>query len=417
MCSAAGKTWQQSADAWCMSSMICQHSLSSTAWWNLLLAMIPKRCKVSGPTVNTNLTLLRILAWSFNQLFTGKWDPLDYQGRAFSPGSIEGMRANTYLAEAYRAMLWQEKCDCDWWYTNLSLPRFNSLHPCPFCPGSLSSDPWWDLVKTAPWFLHMFDAKAFSDANLARSPLFSIAGFSMWSLRCDMMHVKHLGVDQYFYGSVMQFLHEDLGIGVEQLPDEIRTRYPSDLPHACRFSLIIKTMFAHKDAFASLRGSAKACSHVVVSLLSLFEEMMDGHNVVHRQMRLGMLLLHRFEERVRDNKELHTWPATETRALLELVWDFESVNSYLRAHFGPRLLFHRTVKFHYLVHLAVSTRWANPMAGWCYHGESFMNLCETLHASCMRGRRGVNLDDSILTKYAHIHRLLALPVDSFVLRV
>ena len=105
----------------------------------------------------------------------------------------------------------------------------------------------------------------------------------------------------------MLFLHEDLHVSVETLNDEIRARYPRTVPHKCRCHRVTYNMFAHAGKFASLRGSAKECAHVVEPLLSFFEDAMDRTNHVHRQIRLGMRLLLRFAEIVDRDKDFDAY--------------------------------------------------------------------------------------------------------------
>ena len=81
------------------------------------------------------------------------------------------------------------------------------------------------------------------------------------------MHIKHLGVDQWYYGSVLQYLHEDFGIDVEELSQEIRAGYDRRFSPECRFKRFVLTMFAHEGALASLRDIAKECCYVVQPLM------------------------------------------------------------------------------------------------------------------------------------------------------
>ena len=75
-----------------------------------------------------------------------------------------------------------------------------------------------------------------------------------------------------------------------------------------------------------------------------------------------------------------------------LLEDFVAVNVALRNYFNtqvvdgrPVLLFHHTIKYHYLLHVAERASHENVRLSWCYSGETLMRVVRDLIFSSCRG--------------------------------
>ena len=63
-------------------------------------------------------------------------------------------------------------------------------------------------------------------------------------------------------------------------------------------------------------------------------------------------------------------------------------------------MFHMTIKFHYLLHIADRSRFENPRMSWCYSGESLMMHIRDLVASSCRGLHDTLVANKVMKKYA-----------------
>eukprot|EP00959_Pyramimonas_sp_CCMP1952_P459246 9477932-Pyramimonas_sp.AAC.1 len=113
-------------------------------------------------------------------------------------------KAGQLLAGGYRACLWLLKGDLKYWSEDLDLPSHSSDIPCALCPANASTLPWWDLFRGAGWTNRIHSVADFEARFPTRHPIFTLV--THYALSVDIMHVKHMGVDQYFVGSVMYVL-------------------------------------------------------------------------------------------------------------------------------------------------------------------------------------------------------------------
>ena len=88
----------------------------------------------------------------------------------------------------------------------LRLPSFNSLTPCCFCPANASDIPWRDCrPDSAIWINRIWTPLTWL-RSFAVHILFTLPGVTITNVLADVFHVKHLGTDMYFAGSVLWLL-------------------------------------------------------------------------------------------------------------------------------------------------------------------------------------------------------------------
>ena len=170
-------------------------------------------------TQETMQKMWHIVCWSFRCLASGRWPSHDAYGRAYPPGSPEGKRAGRYFAGGYRAVLFVIRGDLDYFAKCLQLNHYGSLHPCCRCPAnSTEGDPlcWTDFRPThSQWMQEQWDPDDWNEAHPGRHQIFHIPSVTIRCVYMDWLHVKHLGVDQYAYGSVLWLLCYRVMAGVQ----------------------------------------------------------------------------------------------------------------------------------------------------------------------------------------------------------
>ena len=414
-----GKAWAKVTDAWSFSSMLAQGSFRTNFVWNMLIGLFHIGDRYDGLPKSTYAEFLTILACSFTSLFHGKWPSHDHLGNKYKANTTTGQRAGTWLAGGYRGILWQIKGDLDWFYQSLQLPRYNAAQPCSWCPCNHATDPWWHLAPAAHWFHNMYSAAQFRTLGIDKSHLFTIPAVTVHTLRCDLMHCKHIGVNQYFLASVLELIYTDFGISITDIHNGVRARYPRSIQHSSRFSNILVSTFRRRVGYPKLRGKASECKYLVWSLLPYFESVMDATSRMHRQIRMGLKCLKEFDILIDDNSHRIVYPESLTNQLLKTLWDFCAINTALRTHFHGmnRRLFAKTIKYHMLVHCAQQSRLGNPRSGWCYHGEDFMRNVKQLVQSSNRGRYSSIVCHKVMLKYKYLLFFESVPESSLILNV
>eukprot|EP00435_Cladocopium_sp_Y103_P046777 s1128_g13.t1 len=159
-------------------------------------------------------SFMLVLRWSLNALFSGKWPAADHNGERYHPQSREAKKAGTYLAGGFYGIVMALVGDLDYFNKFLGLPHWSSAkNPCGRCLCTKAGpNTWKDSRQETPWRTTTFTTRswqAFPDTS--NNPIFNTANISGLTCQADYMHVKYLGYQQYFLGSVLWLLvHEIL---------------------------------------------------------------------------------------------------------------------------------------------------------------------------------------------------------------
>ena len=82
---------------------------------------------------STMAKLWKVVAWSLEALFEGRWPALDPEGAPWPPGSGERALAGTPLANGLFGVPFLLKGDWEHFSKNFKLPRPNANNPCWLC--------------------------------------------------------------------------------------------------------------------------------------------------------------------------------------------------------------------------------------------------------------------------------------------
>lgn len=151
--------------------------------------------------------IFKVICWSLESLWTGTWPSADHLGKAYVPGTVEHRRAGTPLAGGHFCVLMSVKGDLVYLAKVLKLPWYSSSKPCAMCSCDTSTTPWSDFRPCAEWRRKVWGNSEWAAEHPTAHPIFR-GGFScgIQSVAVDIMHCKHLGTDQWFYGSVLYWL-------------------------------------------------------------------------------------------------------------------------------------------------------------------------------------------------------------------
>ena len=203
---AISKSWSKSVDALSWSSIL---STGSTLTSCFLIYIMYWKLVLQAPGQNMWQGFSKKLAWSFYWLFIGKWPHRDHNNVPYPPDSVEGRRAakNEDLAGGFYGCLWLLKGDLEYMYHAWGLAFIGAADRCNCCKGNTSDIPWTDHRQVALWRPTVWTKAAWEDAHPDRHVLFKdLPGLSILNYIPDVMHCLHLGVHQYFLGSILSFL-------------------------------------------------------------------------------------------------------------------------------------------------------------------------------------------------------------------
>jgi len=221
----------------------------------------------------------------------------------------------------------------------------------------------------------------------------------------DFLHVKHLGSDSDFYGSVLELLVEHIMPGTRsdnliQVWGEIKIQYRL-LGTSCQFTNMKESMFRKANEFPKLKGRAAEIRHLGRPLWHVFQAHMDNAQEVHRWVSLGLKYSVALEEILDAHPAASCLPADSGADFLETIYKFLAVLTALSTHCHGRgqLLFHFTIKNHFLLHVGMYCQYMSPRACWNYSGEDFMQRVRRIVGSCQRGTAPPLVCTKVMDKY------------------
>ena len=401
-----GKSWSKSCDVYSWSSLLARGM--NTLGCNLFIFSIFAPLICTGNLHDTYATFWRILCWSLHWL--GLWPDVDPWGNKYRKGSAEWKKAKKPLASGFFGALWVIKGDLDWCGKILKLPQYNSLSPCAFCPCNTTTMPWTDWRKDAAlWVRNIWDNRLWAAAFPDCHPLFKLEGVGILALGADLMHIKHLGTDQYFLGSVLHLLVYSMmpGIAAANLEEVWRLCLEFFSQHRVtsrfanlKLSMFVNTVHPHVD-YPKLKGKAAEMRSLGPALHHVWCNKMDGSILIHRQVELALRCCADIDTILDDNRDVVKLPPGAATKFQDNVFNFLSLLNAVATHFTIKQvrLFNLTIKCHYLAHIGFHAEYINPRLCWCYAGEDLMNKVKVLTQSCLKGTHASKVSEKLLPKY------------------
>ena len=290
-----GKAWAKMMDAVSFGSMLASGSTIDCCF--ISWAVYKVRCCKAGGVGHTMHAYWSALAWSFDALFSGKWPTHDHLGNAYDPDSPQGKRADKPLVPLpdgtfLRGMLFNVKCDLDFSGNDLELSNVGSHRGCTYCPATRDplDTPWYDFSRDiAAWVGATFTNQSWQLARPATGiSLFRLMFVSCLSVGQDGMHIKHLGCDRYFYGSVLwllvfEVLDDSPTDNMKFIFGRIQQFYRDNNYNHRRYSTyknIHIGMFCWSSQpfarYPQLKGKAAEIHHLGPALLLIWQELTAG---------------------------------------------------------------------------------------------------------------------------------------------
>ncbi len=139
------------------------------------------------------------------------------------------------------------------------------------------------------------------------------------------------------------------------------------------------------------------------ALLAVFRTLMNPGDLHHKQVRLALKLSARLDEPLAEHKEadaLLLQAATEFQeTAINLLAVVTACAQACVAMTPPRRLFNTTIKYHYVLHIALNSHHLSPRLGWCYSGEDFKRAMKLLASTCCKPRTAFNVFQKMNEKY------------------
>ena len=172
------------------------------------------------------------------------------------------------------------------------------------------------------------------------------------------------------------------------------------------YSCLKVTMFHRANDFPLLKGKAREVRYLLEPMLDVCLQFLNNAVKVHAQIVLALRKLIDLEDILGAHPTAYRLPGATALRFKQSAEAFVGLNAALRRYFEgivydgkPALLFHVTIKYHYMLHIADMALYLNPRLGWCYSGESLMHRVRTLIQASCRGVEPHKLADKVMKKY------------------
>ena len=156
------------------------------------------------------------------------------------------------------------------------------------------------------------------------------------------------------------------------------------------------------DHFPCLKSRAAETKHLAGALLYAFGKLRDPANEQHQWVYRLMQLIVRLEVIIEDNKMNYVLQPDVAEEWKKCCQGVVQMEARLGQHYHPKkiTLFHFTIKFHYLCHLALLGKGLNPRLAWCYSGEKMMQVTKQIVQASHLGSPPWLVSSKSILKYA-----------------
>ena len=284
--------------------------------------------------------------------------------------------------------IWAKICDLDNLNTNLGLRNHGAGVPCNWCHCNSSDIPWTKFGVNAEWIHRVYSSSEFLANVLPVHPLFTLPGVTIHTLWPDLMHIKYMGVDMWFVGSVLVYLvfifeghapAESWGQRLDVVWKHCLEYYRRHaIDSKSRFTHLRIGMFTKEDGwraqFPKLKGRAAEIKHFGPALLYPCRQMFSPGDTDHDAIILSLEMGTKMDVILDSHPDAFVLPREVATVFQGAAFVYMNQVSPLADRFNTagRMLFNITVKSHFLCHLGLRCFDLNPRRAWCFTGERFM---------------------------------------------
>jgi len=206
-----------------MRSILAHRSIRRS---QLLLAAVPKGCKVQAAQADTWKEIWQVITWSLRACFHGRHPDTDHKLKPFPPDSARGQLAGQPLSSAnLRGMVYAVSGDMDFLSSELGLAHHAQKQPCFKCGANSDTAPWNDLRPNALCRELVYMPEANKASPPTQHLLMSVPGVNTYTFALDMTHILDLGCTQHLLGNLLfELVYEEAPGSCEDSMQEVFDR-------------------------------------------------------------------------------------------------------------------------------------------------------------------------------------------------
>ena len=166
--------------------------------------------------------------------------------------------------------------------------------------------------------------------------------------------------------------------------------------------LKVSMYFADHRTFPRLKGKAAELKHLGPALLSALVAFMDATSTQHQHTKLILQMAVKMDQILDEHHDRFKLPDAAAADFQKAAFGFVQLTTVLGHHYHDRhiMLFNFTIKSHYILHLALISRWMNPRRAWCYGGDGMMQVVNKIVQGSLAGSNPAAVIAKVVKKYA-----------------
>ena len=403
-----GRTNTKSYDVYSFQGIF---SRGSTRVVKLFMAGLYEQSKAKEPPHLTMDQIWKVLAWSFEVCFSGRWPAADHNGVPFRADTVEGRRANTELAGGRFLVLWCIKGDLDHFAKSYKLRHYAAAMPCSWCPGDTGpvvGMRWNNFRGDATWKRCLYSQEEWALSNPGRHALFRISGVTIHCLEADELHVVHLGTSAYMFGSILWHLCFECMPGsaadnCKELWSHITNSY-SQWRVPCQFTNLSVSSFVNAEEprkhYPKLRGSGSEVKDIAGPLLAAFQAFRRRPSAEHDHIEVMLDCQCQVQQILHDTSHDDFLSLADADRVAQLVNEILRRYTILANLADARgvMLYSVTPKFHWYYHWSLRARVLHPRKGNAAIDEDYVGYCKTIVQSCSNGTPSHRVPEAFVQK-------------------
>ena len=371
------------------------------------LGAIPKSACNFGPEGNTLDILLAHIAADLRGLFYMVHPTHDGLGGPWAEGSEAAALAGNDFDVQRRGAVFLYPGDLDWFANYLKLVRhFHGERPCWLCNCDRDLYPWTDVAENAAWRGTIMSAEAGHSTPVSLNPLFTVPGVSRFTLRIDTMHTCCKGVAGHVNGSTLETLL-DQRPGRQSRPDALKLLFNEirDIYErrgvTNRLTNLRLSMFRNAGEYPILSATA-AETRSLVPVLAVLAQRYNSGSAAHCHRQLLLENLATFYDVIERSgfqlspPDILLLQESVDKVLLHYKW--LAVDAVRHG----RMVWQKTVKFHFFAHIALDALYLNPRIGWTYQFENFIQKIIRICRASSQGTPSHRIGLSVMHKYRNV---------------
>lgn len=163
---------------------------------------------------------------------------------------------------------------------------------------------------------------------------------------------------------------------------------------------ITQYMPARGRRLPKLKGTGQQCKKLTKVVHTVFDMHMEPNDDIHQLVLLGLRCIRDSDVLIGRNHNSDRFPPEDSHRLIRSSFLVAQTTTALIQHSHPHTpLFHYTIEQHYTFHIAMSSRFTNPVHGDCSTAEDLMQIVRKLVHGTVHGNRIHKVGNVALTKY------------------